>query len=489
MRYDSLNFIQDEVYFKPKFLAPFIQLEEGQLYNPDISRNTARRLSTIGAYKFVNIQYEEQDSLRNDSIGILDANIYLSPLNKRAVRAELQAVTKSNNFAGPGLSLTYSNRNLFKGGEVLNISGTAGYEVQVGGGQSLSSIELGLSSELVFPRVIFPIKINTDFFEYNIPKTITSVGVDFLNRTQLYTLLSGNAGFGYVWDANRYVTHRINPINLSYTSLSNTTEEFEEILDDNPFLEQSFNQQFIAGLTYSFTYNGMVDSNKKHQVFLNSNFELAGNLVSLFGQDDPDANAQTFLGLEYAQFAKLDADFRYHFNFAKDQKIATRLFAGYGYAYGNSENLPFIKQYYAGGPYSVRAFRIRSLGPGTYSSPDDANNSFFEQTGNIRLEANVEYRFPIFNYLKGAFFVDAGNVWNSVSIYQDEDLNEIDTFSSDFINELGIGGGFGLRVDVQGFVIRFDLAAPFHDPRLPEGERWDFKFDEPLFNFAIGYPF
>ena len=494
-RYDEKNFIQKELFFKPKYLAPYITLNEGDYYNPDTSRNTARRLSTIGSYKFVNIQYEEIDSLRNDSTGVLEANIYLSPLNKRSLRAELQAVTKSNNFAGPGLALTYTNRNLFKGGENLNITGSLGYEVQVGGGQSLSSIELGLNTELVFPRVLFPIKISTDFFDYNIPKTVTALGFDYLNRSKLYTLLSGNAGFGYVWDANRFVTHRFNPISVSYTRLSNTTQDFQDILDLNSFLERSFDQQFIAGLNYSFTYNGMIDGNDTHQVFLNSNFELAGNAVSLLGQDNPDASSKTFIGIEYAQFAKLDADFRYHFNFGKEQKIATRLFAGYGYAYGNSEVLPFVKQYFSGGPYSVRAFRIRSLGPGNSTGlaidesenpTDNVSQTFFDRTGNIRLEANAEYRFPITNFLKGAAFVDAGNVWNSK---ENEELSGDNKFSSNFLNELGIGGGLGLRIDVQGFVIRFDLAAPFHDPSLPEGERWDFKFDEPILNFAIGYPF
>lgn len=482
-RYDQKNFIQRQEFFKPKYLAPYITLDEGAYYNPDTSRNTARRLSTIGSYKFVNIQYEEVDSLRTDSIGVLEATIYLSPLNKRSLRTEIQAVTKSNNFAGPGLAITYTNRNLFKGGENLNITGSAGYEVQVGGGQSLGSIELGLNTELVFPRVIVPLKIATDFFEYNIPKTVTALGFDYLNRSQLYTLLSGNAGFGYLWDANKFVTHRLHPISASYTRLSNTTAVFEEILDDNQFLRRSFDQQFIAGLNYGFTYNGMIDGSDRHQIFLNSTFELAGNAVSLLGQDNPDTPSKTFIGIDYAQFAKLDADFRYHFSFGKEQKLATRLFAGYGYAYGNSEVLPFVKQYFSGGPYSVRAFRIRSLGPGT--SSESSTDAFFDQVGNIRLEANVEYRFPFTKFLKGSFFVDAGNIWNS------EDNLEIegDQFSPDFIRELGIGGGFGVRVDVQGFVLRFDLAAPFHDPSLPEGERWDFKFDEPILNFAIGYPF
>lgn len=508
-RYNDRTYIQDELFFKPKYLDPYITLKEGDFYNPDVSANTARRLGTIGAYKFINIQYVERDSILNDSIGVMDANIYLSPLNKRAVRAELQAVTKSNNFAGPGIALTYSNRNLFKGGELLNLTGTAGYEIQAGGDSgNLSSIELGLGAELVFPRVIFPIKVNTDFFKYNIPKTVTGIGIDYLSRTQLYTLLSGKANFGYVWDANRFVTHTLNPISVSYTRLSNTTPEFEQILSENQFLARSFDQQFIAGLTYNFTYNGMIDTQKKHQFFLNSTFDIAGNTVSLLGQENKEmpSEPKEFLGLPYAQYAKVDFDARYHFKIAKDQTIATRLFAGYGRAYGNSEVLPFVKQYFSGGPYSVRAFRTRSLGPGTSNGdtappitengqPVEGNEpindqalggTFFDQIGNIRLEANAEYRFPIFGFVKGAVFADAGNIWNS---RENEQLLGKDKFSSNFIKELGIGGGVGIRIDVQGFVIRFDLAAPFHDPSLPEGERWDFRFDEPILNFAIGYPF
>lgn len=494
-RFNNKSYVQREVFFKSKYLDPYITLEEGDSYNPDVSANTARRLGTIGAYKFINIQYVERDTIINDSVGVLDANIYLSPLNRRSLRAELQAVTKSNNFAGPELSLTYSNRNLFRGGEILNLSTTLGYEVQVGGDSgNLSSLELGIGTELVFPRVLFPIDINTNFFKYNIPKTVTGAGIDFLSRSRLYTLLSGRLNFGYVWDANKYVTHTLNPLSVSYTQLSNTTEEFEQILNENQFLARSFDQQFIAGLTYNFVYNGMIDTKSKHQFFLNTGFDIAGNVVSLLGQENEGNpnEPNEFLGFPYAQYAKLDADAHYHFKLTKDQTIATRLFAGYGLAYGNSEILPFVKQYFAGGPYSVRAFRTRSLGPGTSTGEtvntveNDLGGTFFDQVGNIRLEANVEYRFPIYGFVKGAVFVDAGNIWNSD---ENEQLIGMDEFSSNFINELGIGGGLGLRVDVQGFVIRFDLAAPFHDPSLREGERWDFRFDEPILNFAIGYPF
>ncbi|NGX83913.1 BamA/TamA family outer membrane protein [Aequorivita sp. KMM 9714] len=484
-RFNEKNFINSSDFFKSKYLDPFITLEEGQYYSPENSRNTARRLSTIGAYKFVNIQYKERDTVHNDSLGILEANIFLSPLNKRALRVELQAVSKSNNFSGPGIALTYSNRNLFSGGETLNTTASFGYEMQVGGGSSSgkTSVDLGLKSELIFPRVIFPIKIDSDFFKYDIPKTKTSISLDYLRRTQLYTLLSGSAQFGYLWQANRYVTHEIIPISLNYTKPSNTTEEFQNILDANPYLKRSFEKQFIAGLNYSFTYNGMVDASKKHQFFINSTLDVAGNTMSLFGKE-MDNGKKGILNLEYAQYAKVDADFRYHLNFGKEQLIAARLFGGYGYAYGNSDIMPYVKQYYSGGPYSVRAFRIRSLGPGTYSDEGNSQTNYFDQTGNIRIEANIEYRFPIISFLKGAVFADAGNIWNSDPnpVYEGKDK-----FTSSFIKELGMGAGVGLRVDVQGFVLRFDFAAPFHEPSKDNG--FDFNVKETVFNFGIGYPF
>ena len=494
IRFKEKTYHQDTVFFDPKYLDDFITLKEDEFYNPLTSKNTARRLSSIGTYKFVNIQYKEIKDALTDTIGSLEANIFLSPLTKRAIRAELQAVTKSNNFAGPKLAITYSNRNLFKGGETLSISTNIGYETQISSSNNsgLTSLELGLKGELSFPRVISPFAINKDFFDYSIPKTKTSLSATYLNRSQLYTLLSGTALFGYTWNANKYITYEFNPISVNYTRLSNTTDEFQEILDNNSYLESSFDQQFISGLTFSFTYNEMLSSTKKHQLYLQSTLDVAGNSISLFDKETNEANE--FLGLEYAQYAKADVDFRYHYNFGNknEQTIATRLFAGYGYAYGNSEVIPFVKQYYSGGPYSVRAFSIRSLGPGTYDGNNtDDDSSYFDKTGNVRLEANLEYRFPIVSILKGAVFVDAGNVWNTVSNsdFNDEDGNVTDKFTSNFINELGMGAGFGLRIDVQGFVIRFDLAAPFHDPSLEEDKRWDFRADEPVFNFAIGYSF
>ncbi|WP_452228468.1 translocation and assembly module lipoprotein TamL [Lacinutrix sp. MEBiC02404] len=485
---DGINFIQDALFFKPKRLRPFMQLESGQFYDPTKFRSTSRRLSSISTYKFVNVQFEEQPIQENDTIGYLNTNIYLSPLNKRALSAELQANSKSNGFTGPTLALSYTNRNLFKGGEVLKITGDFGYESQLGGNSSgttgLSSTQLGVTANLVFPRLIFPMDLSEQF-KYTIPKTVISAGFEYLNRSQLYSLSSFNASFGYQYRANKFVYHTINPISTSYIKLSNSTPEFETILEDNPFLKSSFEQQLISGLTYNFTYNELSNTKTKHPLYFSSNVDIVGNSLGLLSSKNTDTGKKTILGVEFAQYVKIDADARFYLNLGKSQTLVTRLYGGYGYAYGNSSVLPFSRQFFSGGPYSIRAFRTRSIGPGLYTAESTSTNSYFDRSGDIKLEANIEYRFPLYSYFKGAFFVDAGNVW-----LQNENTElPGGKFTSNFINELAIGTGLGLRVDIQSFVLRLDWAAPLHTPIINQTSNYSLDAGNGIFNFAIGYPF
>ncbi|MBZ9779066.1 BamA/TamA family outer membrane protein [Psychroflexus sp. CAK8W] len=483
INYQGFNFVQNAEFIKPKYLKPYVLIEPGETYNPKLSRYTSRRLSSLNTYKFVNIDYQEVDTLTNTGgKRHLKADIFLSPMNKRSLRLELQGVTKSNNFAGPNLSVVYSNRNLFKGGELFRLSLSGGYEQQFfgkTGDQGLSSIQVGLNASILLPRLIFPIDLNENF-AYAIPKTKVSLGLDYLSRTQLYTLNSISSSFGYLWEGNSYVTHQLKPINLEYVNLGNTSEDFDQILDNNPFLRRSFEQQFIAGLTYNFTYNEIKDQSTSQGFYFGLNYDMAGNGLNLLGSQN-DAGQNEFIGLEYAHYFKADLDLRYHLKLdEKRQKLIGRIFAGMGQPMGTTESLPFIKQFFSGGPYSVRAFRIRSLGPGTFS-PEDNSNSFFDQSGDIKLEANLEYRFPISEYLNGAFFADAGNVW----LVNENEATPGGKFSSNFLNELGAGVGFGLRLDIQGFVIRLDLATPIKEPTTS----WNFDSANPVLNFAIGYPF
>ncbi|WP_165749277.1 BamA/TamA family outer membrane protein [Cellulophaga sp. Z1A5H] len=495
---NGIKFIQENEFFKTKRLKPYILFEKGQKYNANTAKLTSNRLSSIGSYKYVNIQFKEKDTTANtDDAGSLDMDIYLSPLTKRSARVELQALTKSNGFTGPGLAISHSNRNVFKGGETLSITGNFSYEMQLTGSDNNSSIGGGLTADLIIPRLV---PFSPSLFKDNVPKTKISLGVEFLSRTDLYTLTSFTSSFGYLWNENKYVYHELTPISINYVNLANTTEEFEEILDENPYLENSFEQQFIAGLNYKFTYNELANEEKTNPIFLETNFDIAGNTLNLLS-----GGKETAFGLDYAQYAKMDVDVRYYHRWENENTFIARAYAGIGVPYGNSTTLPYAKQFFSGGAYSVRAFQIRSLGPGTFYSEDDDTTSYYDQSGNLKFEANLEYRFPIFSYVKGAIFADAGNVWLTYDVETSDDdseddiafieeLNSKGKFSNNWIKELGVGVGFGLRVDIQSFVIRLDLASPIRVPYYEEGERSRIPFfdggdNNLMFNFAIGYPF
>ncbi|SEJ46826.1 Outer membrane protein assembly factor BamA [Cyclobacterium xiamenense] len=494
-RIEGVEFIQEQFSFKPELLRQYLLIEKGGLFNAQRSRLTSNRLSGIGNYRFVNIRYTEVAGEKDWESGLLDANIYLSPLDKRSVRAELQGVSKSNNFAGPALLLNYRNRNLFFGGETFDLTGKVAYESQIASGEreGLNAFEFGLKGDLIFPRVVFPIPIK-ERFAYSVPKTKISLGSEYQDRRGLYRLNSLSASYGYFWNANRFVYHEITPISLNFVDLSNTSGEFEEILNNNPFLRQSFEQQFIAGVTYSYAFNKLMDTYRTHSVYVGVNMDLAGFGLRFANNVFNGADPNTFLGFTYAQYNKGDIDFRYYLRFTEEKLLALRLFGGAGLPYGNSVSLPFVKQYFSGGPSSVRAFRIRSLGPGSFRPDSETTANFFDQAGDVRIEGNLEFRFPIFSYLKGAVFADAGNVW----LINENEALPGGKLGSDWYRELGIGVGLGLRVDIEFFVLRFDLATPLRRPYPEEGQRWerDFRFGDNdwrkenfIFNFAIGYPF
>ncbi|MDX5347269.1 MAG: outer membrane protein assembly factor [Hymenobacteraceae bacterium] len=204
-----------------------------------------------------------------------------------------------------------------------------------------------------------------------------------------------------------------------------------------------------------------------------------------------DDEPRTVIGQPYSQYSRFETDFRYYYKVGRESKIATRLIAGVGIPFGNSSTLPYVKQFTIGGTNSIRAFRARSIGPGTYKIPDELVQSFFDQTGDIKLETNIEYRFPISGFFKGALFVDAGNIW---LLKESADRPGGEFKASDFLNELAVGTGFGLRVDVEFFVLRFDFGIPVRVPY--EGGRNVISDFSPglgdngfVLNIAVGYPF
>jgi hypothetical protein len=286
---------------------------------------------------------------------------------------------------------------------------------------------------------------------------------------------------------------------VSFTTVSNKSDAFTKLLNKNPFLKKSYEEQFIAGGNYSFTYNEQMMAAKKMQYYLHLISELAGTSFYIAkrieGEEPTPGNPSTVFGSIFSQYSKLSVDGRAYLNFKNKNKLAMRLFAGVAKPFGNSAILPYSKEFFSGGPNSIRAFQINSVGPGTYDQKHDTLG-ILQLGGDIKLETNVEYRFNIYSFFKGAFFVDAGNVWLQKS--NPSGLGSPFYFSK-LMDQMAVGTGVGIRVDVSFFILRFDLAFPLRKPWLDENNRWvmnqiDFgssvwRRDNLVLNVAIGYPF
>jgi outer membrane protein assembly factor BamA len=294
-----------------------------------------------------------------------------------------------------------------------------------------------------------------------------------------------NLGWGYQWKKSQKVSHLFYPFNLNLVNLLETTPEFDDIVNTNPYVKKSFEEQFIAGIKYDLIYDNV---NRKPNGFYGQfSLSTAGNLIDLLNFGSDGERPYTIFGNIYSQFVKASADIRLYTNTVK-QGLVFRLYAGTGYSYGNSTVMPYIEQFYSGGANSLRAFTARSVGPGTYK-PEEING-IIDQTGDIKLEGNIEYRFPFSKTLKGAIFIDAGNVW---LLNEDESRPGAEFKLGTFIDQLAVGAGFGLRFDFNFFVMRTDFGLPLRTPYATENGNWLTTTKEVLsgtmFNLAIGYPF
>jgi outer membrane protein insertion porin family len=463
-------------------------------------------LMDLGIFKFVNIQYSE---IANDS-GKLRTNIYLTPLKKKSIRGEFQTVSKSNSFAGPGLQLTYTDRNIFKGAELFQVRFNTSYQAQFSKRAGrLNSFELGSEASLTVPRFLTPIHIDYSAKKF-LPKTDFRLGFNLQDRVNFFRLNSFNLSAGYTWRESEAKSHELYPIDVNFVQTGSESESFNELLQKNRFLQSSFEDQFIMGSRYSYTINTQLKPDlvsqfeerklKTHSIFFNGNVQIAGNLVNAVQRQSQknEDRPYTLFNSPYSQFVRGDVDFRHYWQLNQKNKLASRISLGTGYAFGNSETMPYIRQFSVGGSNSIRAFPARSVGPGTYSVLDDPlfkdSTLFIDQRGDIKLEANVELRFDIIKALKGAVFVDGGNIW----LWR-EDTREGSGFGKDFYSEIAVGTGVGIRLDFNFFVLRFDTAFPLRKPNLERSQRWVFddinfgssgwRRDNLVYNIAIGYPF
>ena len=484
---------EEDMNIHPNAILRSVYLKKGEDYSREKHNITLNRLMSMGSFKFVQVKFSESDTT---ALGYLDVTILMTPMPNYNFQAELDLVTKSNDYSGPRVNLSLLDRNTFRGAEFLNLSMAGSFEAQLGK-SNLYSYSYNPQAELTIPRFLMPFSMNMN--SLYIPKTRFLLSYNYLKRVNFFDMNTFQFMFGYKWKNNIKLEQSFDPVNISYNSIGNQSEKFLALLSSNPFLKKSYEEQFVAGGSYSFTYNEQVIPGKQLQSYFQMRAETAGNLlslVSIIGGDKPSAdNPSKIIGSAYSQFAKLSLEGRSYYNLANKSKVAVRLFAGMADSYGNSSTLPYSKQFFSGGPNSIRAFSINSLGPGTNFQDTDVS-SFLQLGGDIKVEMNTEYRFNIYKFFKGALFLDAGNVWLHKS--NPSNIGTPFKFSS-FMNELAVGAGLGLRVDVSFFVLRFDLAMPLRKPWLPENDRWvinqiDFtdsswRTQNLILNIAIGYPF
>lgn len=488
--HDDIYVIDPEQKFKPKIFDRALYFKKGDLYNRADHNLTLNRLINLGVFKFVKNEFVISDSLNHK----FDAYYLLTPRQIQSLRLEALGRTNSANYAGSELNLNWTHRNLFRGAEQFKASVYGAFDVQIGGPKDAKNLfRAGANAQLSIPRIVAPFRFNSS--SAFVPRTNISIGYEFQNRTEYYTLNTFSGSFGYLWKENVRKEHDLKIIDITYITPANVTPLYDSISAKSQALQRVVQKQLIFGPTYSYTYtNTMLP--KKNTIYYKGTLDLAGNLTGLFsGANVKDGKQKSIFGVPFSQYAKMEHDFRFYHKLGDKSSFASRFIGGIAYPYGNSDNIPFSKQFFSGGSNSIRAFRARTLGPGSFDPRTIKQGYYFDQSGDIKLELNAEYRANIYKFLNVAFFADAGNIW----LVNDDIQRPGAKFSNDFLSEIAVGAGFGLRLDFSILILRLDLAMPFRVPYYEKGDRWTFdkinfgnsswRRDNLILNIAIGYPF
>jgi len=402
---------------------------------------------------------------------------------------------KSNSQIGPNAAIMLSKRNAFGHGETFALKLKGSYEWLTKGAQivkgqdQINSYEAGAGVSITYPWLVFP-GLSKKRFKY---LTTTSFKFDFdhLNRSGYYRLLSFNAEATYTFQTSKSFIHRVTPLSLTYDRLEHTTAKFDSIASKNRALLVSLQDQFIPAMQYVITYDNNWDTHRRFNTWMEISFKEASNLisgVSTFLGKKFDEKGKKMFSSPYSQFLKLSFDLRNKYKLTDKSLLATRLYAGALWSYGNSSYAPYSELFYVGGANDIRAFAARAIGPGRYYD-SQGRGTYLDQAGDFKLEANIEYRFNLVSNLHGALFIDAGNVW----MLKKEDSHPLGELSSgNLLKSIALGTGFGFRYDLEFLVLRLDLGIGIHAP-YDTGKKSYYnmpKFWDSLgFHFAVGYPF
>jgi len=503
--YNNIYYVYNEdPHIKPSIINNANYILPGQYYNQNNVNKTYNKLSSLGIFKFINISFDEFIN-QTDDVDIeylLDCNIELTKRKVQSYQFEIVGTNSSGDFGARG-NLLYNNWNLFRGAEVFNFKLTIAYEaIQEIAASGLShTLELGTEFKVDIPKFLLPIKTER-FIKRFAPKTSISLSYNYQARPD-YIRTIANTSFGYTWKGNENIKFYVYPLEINFVQLPVVDTTFGESISGS-YLQFSYEDHFVGGNRFGFEYNNQKIGKSKDFVFLKVNIETAGNILHGYSElsnleRDSVSNSYKIFNVPYSQYFKTDIDFR-HYNIVNPtNSIVYRIFIGCAYPYGNSSALPFEKKYFSGGPNSIRAWRTRELGPGSYL--DTSKTKIPNTMADIKLEANVEYRFKLFWKLEGALFLDMGNIWAINP--KDERPNSLFDFK-DFYKDIAVGTGFGTRFNFSFFIIRLDFGFKLRDPSFSENkwimdsdllsskeykDRKENNYRIFNFQFGIGYPF
>ena len=465
-----------------------ITFKKGRLFAVREMDRTQTRLSRLGIFSAIDIQAVPRDTaLRIDTLDLV-VNCRMDQPMEATI--EVNVASKSNSYLGPGVSLGLTHHNIFGGAEKLSVVLDATYEWQTGRNKSslFNSYEFGLTSSLSFPRLLAPKFIPRSQREMN--WTTISLSGRLLNRPHYFKMAQFETGISYEWRATRNTRHTFTPFKLAYTKLINTTSAFDSIMQSNPAIALSFQSQFIPKLSYSYTLDKYLEREKINRINFTATLTEAGNIFDGIYTLCGAKGEKHLFGTPFSQFVKGTAQVVYSRRLVPrtEHWLVVRASLGAAHAYRNSQEVPYAEQFYIGGANSIRAFTVRSIGPGSYRAPQDQVNGYFDQTGTFKVELNAEYRFPLFSVIHGAVFLDAGNIW----LLKDDPQRPGGLLKgSTFLKDLALGTGIGLRCDLGMIVVRGDLGYGLHAPyNTGSSHYFNIPFKNAFaFHLAIGYPF
>jgi outer membrane protein insertion porin family len=479
--------------YQPFLFEETMQFQPGEIYNRSDHNQTLNRLINLNLFKFVKNRFEPVPGIDSPK---LDAYYYLTPQPKQSLKAEVALITRSNNLNGSQINFNYFNRNIRGNGSQLQLTGYIGSDVQFSGAlKGYNTYRVGGEIAYVVPRFSMPfIKIkHTGPYA---PRTNFKLGYDILNRQKLYTLNSYRLEYGFSWKKSLQKVQEFFPIAITYAEPLNVTDDYKALQASIPGLERAIEPQFILGSRYQFLYNQLANNvQPKSAIYFMGTADLSGNIAGLItGANVKRGDTVRFGTVPFAQYFQIGADIRHYLKVGLKSTWVNRIDIGIGIPYGNSTQVPYVKQFFVGGNNSLRGFRSRSVGPGTYF-PVAPNQIIPDQTGDIKLELNSEYRPHIAGPLYGAVFIDAGNIWLvNDSTHTKKPGSQ---FSGKFLSQLAVDVGVGLRLDITLFVIRFDMGFPIRKPWVVppyvinqvDFKDRDWRKQNLVFNLAIGYPF